>query len=189
MVVLLLVVVWLVALVPLALRWFSEWQLTASLSQFRDTAGAMRRVRPASSAPPGAVPGGAPGEEDSQVLEARRARERARAAELVARRRRVLTVLASSLLGTLVLGAIPGLGVLWDVSLVSFVATTGYVALLVRFRRAAVAQVVATERAAKVVSINSARRRDAGAAGAAGVTAPMPLPPLRPAFVLVDVRA
>ncbi|MDA8291930.1 MAG: hypothetical protein M0Z33_09675 [Actinomycetota bacterium] len=180
MVVLLLVVVWLVALVPFALRRFSEWQLTASVTQFQDSAGAMRRARavaqaprPRSSEPP-----------DPAMEAARQARERARATELVLRRRRVLTELTATFLGTLVLGAIPGLGILWDLSLVAFLATTGYVALLVRFRREAVARAAATERAEKVVPIHLARRDRP-----VGPTAPVSLPPARPSFVLVDVRA
>jgi len=184
LVVLLLVVVWLVALVPFALRRFSEWQLTSSLTQFRDSAGAMRRARPATGSDVDPAL-----DVDPRIVERRRERERARAAELVARRRRVLAVLCSTFLGTLVLGAIPGLGVLWDISLLAFAATTGYVALLVRLRREAVARAAASERAEKVVPIHSALRRDAGAPAAAGVHFPAMLPPVRPAFVLVDIRA
>lgn len=181
MVVLLLVVVWLVALVPVALRRFSEWQLTASLHHFQDSAGAMRRARPVTSG----VGPSRPVAVNPALEAARRARERARSAALMARRRRVLVVLVSVLAGSLVLGALPSLSALWDLSLVAFAATSGYVAILVRVHREGVARAAASERREKVVSIHSSRR----SAAAGALEAPSPLPPARPAFVLVDVRA
>ncbi|MCU1492383.1 MAG: hypothetical protein JWO62_147 [Acidimicrobiaceae bacterium] len=98
-------------------------------------------------------------------------------------------MLSATLGGTFVLGAIPALRGLWDVSLAVFLLTTGYVALLIRFQQSAIAAAAASERAEKVVPIG--RRFDHGEAGdspygASGVGA---LPPARPAFVLVDVRA
>ncbi len=57
-----------------------------------------------------------------------------------ARRRQVLTILGGTVIGTFLLGAIPGLGVLWDLSLLALAATAGYVALLIHFQRVAVEQ-------------------------------------------------
>jgi len=56
------------------------------------------------------------------------------------RRRQVLAILVATVVGTFVLGAIPGLGVLWDLSLIALVATAAYVGLLVYFQKVALEQ-------------------------------------------------
>ena len=61
------------------------------------------------------------------------------------RRRRVLLGLGGTVLGSFALGAIPGLGVLWDLSLLALIATAGYLGLLVYFRQ------IELERSVKVV--------------------------------------
>lgn len=192
MVVLLLVVVWLVALVPVALRKFSEWQVTASVAEFRYRTRAMGRACPA------AGPVGMPDVRsarpvppvDPDELERLRRHQRARAAQQMARRRRALSVLTSVLGATFVLGAIPALRVLWDLSLVAFLLTTGYLALLVRFQRGRAVAAATSERDEKVVPIHAHRRHRDGVEGAAGEGRAIvgTLPPARPAFVLVDVH-
>jgi hypothetical protein len=64
-----------------------------------------------------------------------------------ARRRRVLCVLVGAVVGFFLLGAIPGLRVLWDASLLAFGITAGYLALLIHFHRRA------AEREMKVVEM------------------------------------
>lgn len=68
-----------------------------------------------------------------------------------ARRRQVLMLLAGTTIGSFVLGAIPGLSVLWDLSLLALAATAAYVALLIYFHRLAV------EREIKVVELRDRR--------------------------------
>jgi membrane protein implicated in regulation of membrane protease activity len=77
------------------------------------------------------------------------------------RRRQVLLVLVGMMLGFFVLGLVPSLRVLWDVSLLAFAATAGYLALLIHFHRRAV------ERDVKVVVMQDRRTELRGA-----VTAP-----------------
>lgn len=180
LVVLLLVVVWLVVLVPVALRKLSERQLSASVDQFRHRARAIGRATPV------AVP-----YVDPERRAWERARERSRAQRRRERRRRVLTTLLASFGASLVLGAIPALRPLWDLSLVAFLLSTGYVALLVRAERERVISAALAERAEKVVQIGEHRRfgerhRGVDADGRAIVGT---LPPARPAFVVVDVQA
>lgn len=61
------------------------------------------------------------------------------------RRRRMLLGLGGTLLGSFALGAIPGFGVLWDLSLLALIATAGYLGLLVYFHR------LELERSVKVI--------------------------------------
>jgi len=68
------------------------------------------------------------------------------------RRRRVLLILGSAVLGFLLLGAIPSLRILWDASLLVFGVTAAYLALLIHFHRRA------AERAMKVVEMPERRR-------------------------------
>jgi hypothetical protein len=183
LVVLLLVVVWLVVLVPIALRKFSEWQVTASVAQFRLRTRAMGRACPATPHLDAETLPASEATLDPEAEAHRKRRERERAKLRIARRRRTLLWLAGTLGASFVLGAIPPLRGLWDLSLATFLLATGYVALLVRIQRAAAAEAAATERAEKVVPLRRPADRDAMPGGVGT------LPPARPAFVLVDVRA
>jgi hypothetical protein len=92
-------------------------------------------------------------------------------------------------LGTLVLGALPHLHVLWDLTIVSAVLTATYVALLAYFARRAAD---ANERARKVVPLRVVRSLDQSpeqrlaVGGAAPTLRAHPLPPKRPAFIIVE---
>jgi len=74
------------------------------------------------------------------------------------RRRDVFVALVSTVLGTLVLGAIPGAHVLWIVTVLAAVVLGGYVALLVHMR------MVADERDRKLRYLPPPAERDAGPA-------------------------
>jgi len=189
-IVVILMLVWLVALLPLALRKLSEWQLSSSVSQFDHRTRLLRRTYPAMArraaegaghATAGRAPQGAPAPDGGARQPAaaspparRAARERAR--QRLARRRRTLAVLACTALGTFVLGAIPALRALWDLTVVDLLLTAGFVALLVHFRR---------------LETTSGEHRDAaiplrvveGGRQPATIT---PLPPARPAFVILE---
>ena len=82
------------------------------------------------------------------------------------RRRRVLLILGSAVLGFLLLGAIPSLRILWDASLLAFGVTAAYLALLIHFHRRA------AERAMKVVEMPERRREARGRRGS--VHLPLP---------------
>jgi len=191
LVVLLLVVVWLVALVPVALRKLSEWQVTASVARFRHQRRVMSKSLAYPPPPVGVralpVPRQVVGTGKTQSAWAQH-RGRERSARLVARRRRVLARLTASLALTLVLGAVPALRFLWDLSLVSFFLTSGYIALLVRVQQLAIAEAAESERAEKVVSIHARAGRVEGSAAAYGSFGHSGSPgQARPAYVLVDV--
>ena len=198
MVVLLLVVVWLVALVPVALRKLSEWQVTSSVARFRYRSRVMGRTFPlvpySAEVPVAPTPARARAIDPEDAARLRRER-RARSARLVVRRRKTLARLCGAFVVTFLLGAVPVLRVLWDLSLVVFLLATGYLALLVWFQRIAVAEAASLERAAKVVPIYASTRRRVRTAGPWSTMRPdvarpaSTLPPARPAFVLVDVRA
>lgn len=169
MIVLVLVLVWVAALLPIALKKRSEWELSSSISQFRYRRRALDRVTPVAA--PGATrPGDAavPGpRRDARGERAARARRQA----LRQRRRRTLATLAGTFAGSLVLGAIPALRPLWDLALVAGLATAGYVVALVYVHRL---EELAAERDRKVVEL-AARAREG---------AIVPIRP-RPPFVIV----
>lgn len=92
--------------------------------------------------------------------ETRRVASRAtqRPSSRAARCRRVLFVLGSTVVGFLLLGAIPALRILWDASLLAFGVTAAYLALVIHFhRRAAECEI-------KVVELPE-RRREARTGG------------------------
>ncbi len=137
MILVVLALIWVLALTPTLLRKLSERESTYSVAKFHRSLRVMRRAYPGMAA--AAQQGGV-------VTPARPQPHMARPAGPSARRRRqVLTILGGTLVGTLLLGLIPGLGILWDVSLLTLALTAGYVALLIHFRR------VAVERSRKVV--------------------------------------
>jgi len=155
-----LAVIWVIALTPMMLRKLSERRFSNSVDSFHRQLRGMRRAYPrlaASAADPevalsmapmadaGArAPAVTPSRTQRSDLFERPAR---RTAPQSARRRRVLLVLVATMLGFFLLGMIPALNVLWDLSLLAFAATAGYLALLIHIHRCAV------ERDAKIIDI------------------------------------
>lgn len=170
MVVLILVVVWVVALTPYALRKLGEWQKTAQVDRFRRGLGALRSFAATGD---GELPLDAeayqPGSHDLRAAgtDGQRRAGPAKSARLssqtVMRRRRTLLWLFSSLVGSFIFGAIPWFRPLWDLSLVVLILTVAYLAALVALQRQAV---LAAERQAKVVRLQAMR----AARGAAAAT-------------------
>jgi hypothetical protein len=165
-----LALIWVVALTPTILRKLAEREFTYSVARFHRSLRVMRQVHPNQVAAAGAGGGlGVGASSASRVIGLHSrgssygtplrppvASASAPAAVPVAlhasgptarRRRRVLAVLAGGLVGTFLLGFVPALDALWDVSLFLLAVTAAYVALLIHFRR------VAVERAQKVVPI------------------------------------
>jgi len=161
-----LAVIWVIALTPMMLRKLSERRFTTSVNSFHRQLLGMRRAYPrlvASAADP---------EMALSMTETTYSRTREsslppttqiprtepvdryqrRPAPQAARRRRVLLTLGAVMLGCFLLGMIPGLKVLWGLSLLAFAAGAAYLALLIHIHRCAV------ERAAKVVDIRDHRR-------------------------------
>lgn len=160
MVIAVLAVIWVVALTPMMLRKLSERRFSNSVDSFHRQLRGMRRayprlaasavdpevvrslaatdsgVRASSSATPSRMP-------RSEVYEHRPRRP----SPQLARRRRVLLVLVTTMLGFCLLGMVPGLKVLWGLALLAFAATAGYLALLIHIHRRAM------ERNVKVVDI------------------------------------
>lgn len=173
MIVLVLVLVWVAALLPIALKKRSEWDLSSSITQFRHNRRALDRFVPGAvvdAARPVPAATTAP-RRDARSERAVRARRRA----LRRRRRHTLATLAGTFAGSLVLGAIPALRPLWDLTLVAGLATGGYVAALVYVRRL---EELAAERDRKVVELAERARQSAIA----------PVRP-RPPFVIVSATS
>ncbi len=160
MVIAVLAVIWVIALTPMALRKLSERRFSNSVDSFHRQLRGMRRAYPrlaASASVPEMVLFTAPmtgsGAQESSVAPSRTPRSEVfmrpsrRPAPPSARRRHVLLVLVATMLGFFLLGIIPDLKVLWDLSLLAFAATAGYLALLIHIHRRAV------EREVKVVDI------------------------------------
>ncbi len=189
MIVLILVLVWVAALLPIALKKRSEWELSTSISQFRQRRQRLVRYRehgdPGSAGAAGGQWGGSaarssPGDGNrwsapAPMGGADRRAARARRRALQARRRRTLGALVATMAATLVLGAVPALRPLWDLTLVATLALVAYVAALVWFRRAAL---MAVERERNVIEL-AARARQ---------SAIVPLRP-RPPFVIVEATS
>jgi hypothetical protein len=207
LVILLLVVVWLIALLPFALHRFSEWRMGASVARFGCQNRAFGRAMPAPARPaqgaqgtPAAIGAPMPGSGEQiddyrtaigrpvpttrHAVQAAKRRDRERALQLMARRRRTLESLLLVLAGSVVFGAIPVLRFLWYISLTAFALTTAYIGLLIWFRQSAERAADAWERAEKVVPIR--RLVDRADRAAPSVTS---FAPMRPAFVLVDAPA
>ena len=173
MVIAVLAVIWVIALTPMMLRKLSERRFSNSVDSFHRQLRGMRRAYPrlaANAVDPemalymapmpdasARAPSGAHSRtQRSEILE----RPARRPAAPSARRRRVLLVLVATMLGFFLLGMIPALNVLWDLSLLAFAATACYLALLIHVHRSAV------EREVKVVDIQerlSSQRVDASA--------------------------
>jgi len=179
-VVLILVLVWVAALLPIALKKRSDWDLFTSITRFRQHRRTLVRMspwaddrlndssgRPAPTNVTRAFAGRRPGDVD------RAARERLKA--LRERRRRILTRLVATFLASLFLGAVPALRPLWYIALMAGIATGAYVAALVYFRRL---DELAVERDRKVVELATRARQSA--------VAPVRS---RPSFVIVEATS
>jgi hypothetical protein len=175
-----LAIIWVVALTPMMLRKLSERRFTTSVDSFHRQLRGMRLAYPrlaATAAAPEAMLFATEmvDDDDTRASSATPAHlsrseavdRHARPAPLpAARRRRVLLVLGTAMLGFFVLGMIPALRVLWGLSLLAFAAAAGYLALLIYMHRRAV------ERKAKVVDIRDLRHE---ASRAVPVTAAVPV--------------
>ncbi|MGD1011601.1 MAG: hypothetical protein ABR925_03580 [Acidimicrobiales bacterium] len=158
-----LAVIWLIALTPMILRKLSEHQFSTSVNAFHRQLRGIRRVHPQLppsaldfEMPPSAAPIADEDQESSMMVSSTPVagsygRPTRHPTPQLARRRRVLAVLVATMLGLFLLGIIPGLAVLWDISLLAFGITAAYLALLIHFHRCAV------ERESKVVDIQDRR--------------------------------
>lgn len=136
MVLLILAVIWAAVLIPPLLGARAEGRPADSIGDFRRQLSVLRRAAPIGTvAPPqqlaayGTVPF-VPGPHTQSRQDAARRRT-------VKRRRDVFYALVTSMAGTLVLGMVPGLRVLWGLHLVLDALFVAYVALLVRMRNQA----------------------------------------------------
>ncbi len=215
MVVLVLVVVWVLALTPYALRKLGEWQVSSELNRFRRGLGALGQFAPDQPDDAEGLAATVAGFNDGwharqpPAVGPARSPLRRPSSELVMRRRRTLAWLLGSLVGSFLVGAIPWFRPLWDLSVFVLVLTLGYLGALAYLQYHAR---LAAERAAKVVRLRSVRTGDprrtssseghtgppavsaaaavAVAAGGGGGTrserSVVVALPRRPSFVLVD---
>ncbi len=180
MVIAVLAVIWVIALTPMMLRKLSERRFSNSVDSFHRQLRGMRRAYPrlaASAVDPEMALSAATTANNgvwasSPVTPSRMSRsdvlERLprRLAPQSARRRRVLLVLVTAMLGFFLLGMVPGWKVLWDLALLAFAATAGYLALLIHIHRRAV------ERDVKVVDLQE-RLRNQNAEAIASTVMPV----------------
>lgn len=167
-----LVVVWVAALVPIALRKRSEWQLSSSVSRFRQS---NRRL---ATYPRGATRNALSPEEEYELRRAEAQQRRAemqRIRRLRARRRQALGRLVVFVVASLLLGMVPHLHVLLDLGLLGVALLAGYGALCVRAAR--------EEEWALTVPVTPRPTAD----GTGGVV--VPIRPSRPAFVIVEATS
>lgn len=175
MVLLILAVIWAAVLIPPALRSRAEGRPADSITAFHRQLAVLRRAGPrlghGADSAMSSRSGGfrsvssplAPSSAVAALARANGARTRTRPMPVATRRvsgarRRRRDIFLSLLVAagsTLVLGAIPGLRMLWLVHVAADVLLVGYVALLVRQRN------LATERALKVRLLPTARRHEA----------------------------
>ena len=137
MIVVLLVVIWGIALVPMTMRRLAERHLTNSVTRFMSARRILRRNYP----PLVAV--GADRDSPLRVEQVRSRFEdeharriRRRASQLrIERRRRTLALLVGGTTASAVFGSLPHLHPLWDVSFAGLALTATYVVLLVCIAR------------------------------------------------------
>jgi len=186
-IVVLLVVIWGIALVPVTVRWLSERQLATSVARFMAARRILRQTYP----PLVVVSSGRdlPVRVEQVRIGARTEQERRirrQQAQLrIERRRRTLATLGGGTVAVALVGAVPRLHMLWDVAFAGFVLTLTYVGLLVRLARGEMAarhrSLLTTPRTAEASTaerellVANARFRPEQARVAA-----------RPAFVLVE---
>lgn len=144
MVLLVLAVIWAAVLVPPLLRARAEGRPADSIGNFRHQLHVLQRTGPGLVAPANTLRLGmgmgpyrpiAPGLSIRTVSP-----EAARRARTLKRRRDILFGLLGAMGGSLLLGFIPSLRVLWGLHVVLDVLFVGYVALLVRMRNVAAEQ-------------------------------------------------
>jgi hypothetical protein len=134
-VLLILAVIWAAVLIPPLLGARAEGRPADSIGDFRRQLSVLRRAAPIGTPAPqqlaayGTVPF-VPGPHTQSRQDAARRRT-------VKRRRDVFYALVSSMAGTLVLGMVPGMRVMWGLHLVLDALFVAYVALLVRMRNLA----------------------------------------------------
>lgn len=151
MVLLLLAIMWAAVLGPALLRNRAEGRTNDSIGAFRRQLGVLQRTGPTLVSPANSLRTRPPvGAQVPLVGSAGppraggypRAREygspaQAQRRRVQQRRREVLMVLVAGLVGSLLLGALPHLHVLWVLSLVAAIGLAGYVAMLIRIRNIA----------------------------------------------------
>ena len=178
MILVVLALIWVLALTPTLLRKLAERESTYSVTKFHRSLRVMRQSYPGQAAVAGApaaalerltpAVGGTAARTASRPAGGRAAAQSAR------RRRQVLMVLGGGLAFTFLFGLVPGLSMLWDVSLLLLAVTAAYMGLLIHFRRAEL------ERAQKVVQIARPAPADEVTAEVPAVPAPaawaMPAP-------------
>lgn len=142
MVLLFLAVIWAAVLVPPLLRARAEGRPADSIGNFRRQLHVLQRTGPGISVPPANSLGSlmAPRPVSSSMYAMGRAAmspEKARRARTLKRRRDVFYALLAAMAGSLVLGMLPGLRVLWGLHLLLDVLFAGYVGMLVHMRNQA----------------------------------------------------
>lgn len=141
MILLVLVVIWVIALAPMAIRLWRERSVASSVSRFHRQIGGLRRAYPrlVAASLDGRSRGVAEGESRDRTSalagpdSGRRpagSRGRRSRAGLAARRRLILSRLATATATAFLLGLVPALRFLWALALLGLVATVSYVALL-----------------------------------------------------------
>ncbi|MDQ3756373.1 MAG: hypothetical protein M3394_00765 [Actinomycetota bacterium] len=137
MVLLFLAVIWAAVLVPPMLRARAEGRPADSIGNFRHQLSVLQRAAPGLVSPANSLR--SPMLPRPVLYGGARpvSSEAARRARTLKRRRDVLFGLLGAMGGSLVLGMLPSLRVLWGLHLVLDALFVGYVALLVRMRNAA----------------------------------------------------
>lgn len=149
MVVLVLVLIWLVVVLPIAVRKLSEFQLVSSVARFHHQTELLGRVHEnfvGSARGSQSRRAEAPPLDEAQLAAVRAVQ--ARIDERRSRRREALLLLGSGILSTLLIGAVPSLRAFWVVAVLLATVTGVYLAMLVR---CAAAEALAAERARKIV--------------------------------------
>ena len=187
MLLMVLVLIWVVALAPIAYRRYAERQASTSVDRFRQRLTKVRRAYPAVGMTE--MDFAARPRVDRRVdLQAQIARSKARLHERRMRRRRVLEGLLVVVVGSLVLGAVPALRVLWFVSFAIGLLAAAYMALLVSIARS---ESLELERLRKIVPFGDHRTpayEEHVVAAVGGNFSPLFASPIvqRPAFVVLE---
>jgi hypothetical protein len=153
MVVIVLVLVWLVVILPIAVRKLSEFQLVSSVARFHHQTELLERAHASFVGVHTRLPvarGKAPPPDDAQMAIVRAIQARIDARRT--RRREMLLLLGSGICSTLLVGAVPSLRAFWVVAVLLATVTGVYLSLLVR---CAASDAAAAERARKVVAITT----------------------------------
>jgi hypothetical protein len=154
MVVFVLVLIWLVVILPIAVRKFSEYQLVSSVARFRHRTELLERAHAnfvGLNARLSVPPAKARVLNDAQVTLERAVRARIDARRT--RRRETLLLLGSGICSTLLIGAVPSLRGFWVVAVLLATITGVYLTLLIR---CAATEALAAERARNIIGITIA---------------------------------